>query len=311
MAVDTATESLRHLEIYSGEKKPNFLRAEIVDSEDLKSFASKAAGDRKRLVDKVGKRIRDICEKVVVLGPRRTLANYGDEVNASNPDGRLLVPCRSYGEHSKLLYAATSSQIRAFNSLENCISSYLRMPNKPLNIGIFGEPGSGKSYGPQRILEEIPELGSDNMKFTECNLATMSGPSEIAHYFLDASAVCGTGKIAVVLFDEFECMLDKEKYGWLKYLISPMQDGYYIHQDIKHHFRKAIFLFAGGTNRSLEEFVSKNMDKAQRDWNEEAKGKKVPDFISRLSTSISFGGINHTEDLRALPKTACFKSRLS
>jgi hypothetical protein len=316
----TSTEQLRHLHFRSDEDRPNFIRAEIVSIKQIHSIINKRKGLPDSAMGELLKRIQDICRDIVKEGPQKTFAQYGSRLNANNPNGRIVVPTRTYGIGPKVLHAATVTQIRAFNKLENHVSSYVRMHRevpRPLNIGIFGEPGSGKSYGPQRVLDEIPELNSTGMEFFECNLATMSNADDVIDVFLKASSVCCQGRIPVVLFDEFDSMLGGDQYGWLKYLISPMQDGFCIHHQIRHYFKKSIFLFAGGTAVDLPHFIAKNRSGSQSNgipianikWKESAKTAKVPDFISRLSTSISFSGVNINRDIMTPSRSSGSKSR--
>jgi hypothetical protein len=64
-----------------------------------------------------------------------------------------------------------------------------------------------------------------------------------------------------------------------------MQDGKFQHGDIAHPIGKAIFVFAGGTSETLDDF-GKNVSEDQ------ARAAKVPDFVSRLKGYINVLGPN-------------------
>ena len=43
-------------------------------------------------------------------------------------------------------------------------------------------------------------------------------------------------------------------YGWLRYFLAPMQDGKFLQGEMAHPIGKAIFVFAGGTSWTLDNF---------------------------------------------------------
>jgi hypothetical protein len=64
-----------------------------------------------------------------------------------------------------------------------------------------------------------------------------------------------------------------------------MQDGKFQHGDLTHPIGKAIFVFAGGTSSTLDNF-GKDLSE------EEKRAAKVPDFVSRLKGYINVLGPN-------------------
>ncbi len=92
----------------------------------------------------------------------------------------------------------------------------------------------------------------------------------------------------MVFFDEFDSGLNKEKLAWLKMFLAPMQDGVFYYDGKPIAIGKAIFVFAGGTANSFEEFNRKE----DRDF-VECKG---PDFVSRLRGFINIQGLNQHGD---------------
>jgi hypothetical protein len=98
-----------------------------------------------------------------------------------------------------------------------------------------------------------------------------------------------SGKIPIVFFDEFDSSFSGQPFGWLKYFLAPMQDGEFYHEGQNFQVGRAVFVFAGGVNRSFEEFNGRVRNPSFC----EAKG---PDFISRLKTHLNVQGINKPED---------------
>ncbi len=90
-------------------------------------------------------------------------------------------------------------------------------------------------------------------------------------------------------FDEFDCSFEGRAFGWLKYFLSPMQDGSYSFGGKTYKIGKCALVFAGGVNRSFEEFSGRTRNPAFI----EAKG---PDFLSRLRDHLNIQGINKPDD---------------
>ena len=196
--------------------------------------------------------------------------------NGSSPD--LKSPIAVFGN----LQTADKSEIESFHSIKNLINEYLNKGNvsKPLSIAVFGPPGSGKSFGVTQIAKSI----SDDIKKLEFNLSQFESPKDLFNAFHMVQSTSLKGKIPLVFFDEFDSKLNKEKFGWLKYFLSPMNDGKFKQGDNIHPIGKCIFVFAGGTKKTFEEF---NEDKTK------AKGS---DFVSRLRGFVNVMGINKSDE---------------
>jgi hypothetical protein len=94
-----------------------------------------------------------------------------------------------------------------------------------------------------------------------------------------------------VFFDEFDCAYNGVPLGWLKFFLSPMQDGKFQHEDNMLGIGKSIFVFAGGIASRHEEFSSPTF------WDKRFTGvttkqvfasAKGPDFCSRLRGQYQF-----------------------
>jgi hypothetical protein len=57
-----------------------------------------------------------------------------------------------------------------------------------------------------------------------------------------------------VFVDEFDSGFESKEYGWLKYLLAPMQDGMFMDGDEWFHLPRCILVFIGGQNRDFIEF---------------------------------------------------------
>lgn len=192
------------------------------------------------------------------------------------------VPTSRYGK----LLLVDRREIEGYRSIENLLQDYIRLRKqgtpKPLSIGVFGPPGSGKSFGIKQVADDIDK---DHIKPHTFNLTQMQGPGDLVSAFHVARDRTLEGCLPMLIFDEFDCSFGSEPWGWLKYFLAPMQDGKFKDQEI-HPLGPAIFVFAGGTAETFEEF------NAQGDKKDGFKSAKGPDFISRLNGYINVLGIS-------------------
>jgi len=200
------------------------------------------------------------------------------------------IPIAQFGN----LRTVDRDEIESYRSIKNLMCEYISTTNstRPLCIAVFGTPGSGKSFGVTEIAASIaPRL----IKKLNFNLSQLSTPLELINAFHKVRDFCLEGKLPLVFFDEFDAGFE-EKLGWLKYFLSPMQDGVFREGDSLHYIGKAIFVFAGGTSSTLKEFCGEDIGD-EEDYKRfliDFKGAKGPDFLSRLRGYVNILGPNQT-----------------
>ncbi len=170
-------------------------------------------------------------------------------------------------------------QLKALKKLINDYEIYDK-GEKPLSIGVFGPPGSGKSFGVKQIAKDTIQ----DVKILEFNLSQFNDSDLMGALHMVRDEVL-RGNTPVVFWDEFDC----REYHWLQYLLAPMQDGKFQDGQINHPIGKSVFIFAGGTSPSYESFGPHMKDE---DNYLKFKNKKGPDFISRLSGYYNVAGTN-------------------
>jgi predicted AAA+ superfamily ATPase len=199
------------------------------------------------------------------------------------------VPVVKFGK----LLTVDKNEIENFRSIKNLIKDYLddSNTNKPLSIAIFGPPGSGKSFAVKSIVKSVLEKKTEILEY---NLSQFESPLDIIRAFHEVRDYSLKGVTPLAFFDEFDSSFKNESLGWLKHFLAPMQDGEFKEGEKSHPIGRAIFIFAGGTNRSLKEFTRENESKKQKAEENtqhfiEAKG---PDFVSRLKGYVNILGPN-------------------
>lgn len=212
-----------------------------------------------------------LAREIVRKGPDKTLNN---------------IPLGRFGN----LLTVDRSEIESYRTIAALIQEYISQEkaDKPISIAVFGAPGSGKSFGIKEIAKSI---NKERIKDITFNLSQMNSPADLIgalHQVRDESL---KGMIPLVFWDEFDTSLDQTPLGWLRYFLAPMQDGSFLEGQVTHPIGKAIFVFAGGTCKRMEEFGTNLDDEA--DNNEKIfKAVKGPDFKSRLKGFINILGPN-------------------
>jgi hypothetical protein len=201
-----------------------------------------------------------------------------DHIMKGKSDELNRVPIGTWGK----LVTIDRQEIESFQSIRNLIQEYInnQSARSPLCIAVFGPPGSGKSFGVKQIAASIEAPAIQEMVY---NLSQADTPDVLPMMFHKVRDEVLKGKIPLVFFDEFDTPLQNQQFGWLKYFLAPMQDGEFLDGEGMHPVGKAIFIFAGGTCKSYNEFL-KQVQKIK-----DAKGQ---DFISRLKGYMNIKGCN-------------------
>jgi hypothetical protein len=210
--------------------------------------------------------LEEIAERIVCEGLQRAL-----------PD----VPIARFGK----LITVDRSEIEALHGISNVMLEYsYRYRKEPLSIAVFGQPGSGKSFAVEQVVQSIlPE----RIEWLGFNLSQFTGPADLLGAFHQVRDKALIGKIPVVFWDEFDANLGGQPLGWLRYFLAPMQDGEFLDGQITHPIGQSVFVFAGGTSHSMEEF--------RNPASPVPREAKLTDFISRLRGFLNVMGPNRVK----------------
>jgi len=214
---------------------------------------------------------------------RETMLATAMDIVLRGPDKALrFAPKARYGKY----LTADREEIESINAIRNLILSYLRQTGelRPLSIAVFGSPGCGKSFAVKQLIETVlpKHLQKDPLVF---NMTGFRDEDDLAEAFHQIRDVSQSGLLPLVFWDEFDCKLGNQEFGWLKSFLAPMQDSEFCANGRQHPLGRALFIFAGGVCHTIREFSDKCKDP---DYSE----CKISDFLSRLRGSIDIKGPN-------------------
>ena len=198
------------------------------------------------------------------------------------------VPCATFGQ----LQTFDRHEIDSLRTIRRLMLMYDgngAVRKQPLCLGVFGAPGSGKSFGLKQIATGV---FGEKTPMLEFNLSQfMKESTDLIGAFHQVRDKVLSGATPVVFWDEF----DSSGFDWLQFFLAPMQDGAFQEGQITHFLGKSVFIFAGGTNYTFEQFKGHEKDA-------NFILKKGPDFISRLSGYLNIAGPNPREVKSGSPR---------
>ncbi len=201
----------------------------------------------------------------------------------------LNIPIAKYNH----LVTVDRKEIEFLHHLQSLFTEYLQKQiSQPLSIAVFGAPGSGKSFSIKQLAKSLG-LPDHTIQPITFNLSqfNVDHPVDLYQALHAVRDISLSGKTPLVFWDEF----DSNELAWLRYFLAPMEDGEFQEGQLIHNIGKSIFVFAGGTCSSMEEFEVK----AQK-----AVSEKGPDFLSRIKGFINVMGPNPVLPFGQIPPAA-------
>jgi hypothetical protein len=227
--------------------------------------------------------------------------NYLDKSNEDNVEHYIDLACELASKGSKtILFAPSMSfgkivtfdrrEIENYRNIKKLMVDYAnnKKLTKPLSIAVFGTPGSGKSFAVKEMSRSF--LDKSRPSIMEFNLSQFNDPGELAGAFHAIRDSVLLGNLPIVFWDEF----DSDSLKWLRCLLAPMQDGHFQDGKDTHPIGKSIFIFAGGTSSTFENFDPRNEGTDSTDDHKIENFIKVkgPDFVSRIHGYLNVYGPN-------------------
>jgi len=183
-------------------------------------------------------------------------------------------------------------EIEALRGMAQIMSQYVRQYQtgerlkRPLSLAVFGPPGAGKSFVVTQIAKKLLPGASRTLEY---NLSQFESATDLPPAFHEVRDAVLEQQLPLVFWDEFDTPLEGRPLGWLRHFLAPMQDGQFREGPAFHPLGPAVFVFAGGTAATLDEFGSGAAVPEPRE-------AKLPDFVSRLRGYVNILGPNRISD---------------
>jgi hypothetical protein len=252
-----------------------------------------------RLLESIYAKKTGLLHRAVALTARNAKPADADDEKAAE-----LLAQAPIAVFAKALRTYDRHEMESYRALYSLMYDYTRQttPLRPLNVAVFGPPGTGKSFGVKMVAKALADTGGSRpMETLTFNLSQYQSADELAAAFHLVRDVVLRGKIPLVFFDEFDTTLNGMELGWLRYFLSPMQDAEFMDRGAPHPIGQSIFVFAGGTCGSYAEFAKPFH--AKDDKFKKAKG---PDFLSRLRGTLDIPGLDLNPSFDAYGPTEAF-----
>ena len=194
------------------------------------------------------------------------------------------IPVEAVGKWTSVDRSEIEGMRAVRNIMAGYIGDYLRGSplERPLSIAVFGPPGAGKSFAVKQIAKVLLPGRLETVTF---NLSQLRSEQELPPALHHVRDLVLRQTLPLIFWDEFDTPLAGQPLGWLRYFLAPMQDGEFREGGVFHPIGPAIFVFAGGTSSTLQQFAETRDEEAE-------KAAKKPDFISRLKGYVNVFGPN-------------------
>ncbi len=187
------------------------------------------------------------------------------------------------------------NEVRSLTALEQTLRANLQAnrEQRPLSLASFGPQHSGQGFQLTSLVRHV----ADSLRLTvapfEFDMSQFDSREELIPAVREAVYGSLGGPLAMVLFVDFDAKLGNARRGWLKHLLSAMQDGVFRDAWLTVRFESVVFGFVSYSSPTLRQFMGSNED---ADRNSEQlsvlKESKTSDFLSRLSGSLDCLGLN-------------------
>ncbi|KAK4144983.1 uncharacterized protein C8A04DRAFT_27231 [Dichotomopilus funicola] len=162
----------------------------------------------------------------------------------------------------KALATADRFEIEGFRKIARDIQGYVNGETTrpaPLSIAVFGQPGSGKSFGIEQVIlsvmEESGKMGEVEMLKFDLSQFQRSADFQVAFETIRDCSI--RGKRPVVFFDEFDSTFNHQPLYWVQHLLEPIEKGTWKNKaKVECRLDNGIYVFIGGTAKTMKEFKS-------------------------------------------------------
>ena len=189
------------------------------------------------------------------------------------------------------LLSADRQEIEQYRAIRDKMFHYVAHPgDKPMSIGVFGPPGSGKTFG----VEQIKDMLGEAVTWISIDFGGFQKEEQILKEWQGIRNENIRLRIPFVLFDEFDAPLHGTPYGWFQHFLQPVNNGVFREDTVEHPVGRGIFVFTGGTCHTYAELRRKSQggDPVNETARDQARERKMPDMLRRLEDHIDVKGVS-------------------
>ncbi|GKZ75801.1 hypothetical protein AnigIFM56816_000462 [Aspergillus niger] len=175
------------------------------------------------------------------------------------------------------LVTADRGEVEGFRKIARTVHEWYltNTEPKPLSIAVFGQPGSGKSFGVKEVIKSILAADGKGITDLEYNLSQFRQEDDLRHAFEVIRGKTLSREMPVVFFDEFDSTFQGRELGWLPHFVKPITKGVYEDGEAERPLGRGIYIFIGGTKTKYEDFF------------EDLSDSSAPTEISEVTTETS------------------------
>ncbi|GLA14586.1 hypothetical protein AnigIFM62618_001023 [Aspergillus niger] len=157
------------------------------------------------------------------------------------------------------LVTADRGEVDGFRKIANTVHEWYLCNDepKPLSIAVFGQPGSGKSFGVKEVIKSILAADGKSISVLEYNLSQFREEDDLRHAFEIIRGKALSREMPIVFFDEFDSTFQGRELGWLPHFTKPITEGKYEDGDVERPLGRGIYIFIGGTQTKYDDFFSR------------------------------------------------------
>lgn len=154
------------------------------------------------------------------------------------------------------LITADRGEVDGFRKIANMVHEWYLSndESKPLSIAVFGQPGSGKSFGVKEVIKSILAADGKGITDLEFNLSQFREETDLRHAFEVIRGKALSREVPIVFFDEFDSTFQERELGWLPHFIKPIKEGKYKDGAVERPLGRGIYIFIGGTKTNHDDF---------------------------------------------------------
>ncbi|KAF9886493.1 hypothetical protein FE257_011400 [Aspergillus nanangensis] len=199
------------------------------------------------------------------------------------------IPIARFGE----LTVVDRVEIEAYRAMFNATSTYMSSePTSPLNFGIFGARGSGKSFAAVQVATSAAVASGRQVQHFEIYLSQASKVEDLMNALNAVRDSTLSGRFPLVYFNGFDSPLGGIPFGWLDHLLPPLLAGRFLDGGEMRHTGPAIFLLSSATASSLDDLRDESF--------RERSAVKVQDLISCLHGYVDVRGFDRLDEADTL-----------